>query len=111
MIASALATLSGASFSNLYGTIFLKSLKVIDPFMATMVKRALLLATAITFMFIIDRVGRRRLFLQMGFIQTAVLMVMGGMGTIMHPSLDINKGIVALTILFPIFHFVSFGGP
>lgn len=79
--------------------------------MMTMVKRALLLATAITFMFIIDRVGRRRLFLQMGFIQTAVLMVMGGLGTIAHPTLDINKGIVALTVMFPIFHFVSFGGP
>ncbi|TDZ16864.1 putative glucose transporter rco-3 [Colletotrichum orbiculare MAFF 240422] len=111
LIASALAQLSGASFSNLYGTIFLKSLKVIDPFMATMMKRALLLGTAITFMFIIDRVGRRRLFLSMGLVQTAILLVMGGMGTISHPSLDINKGIVALTILFPIFHFVSFGGP
>ncbi|KAE9567315.1 hypothetical protein CGMCC3_g16504 [Colletotrichum fructicola] len=111
LTAAALASLSGASFSNLYGTIFLKSLKIVDPFMMTMVKRALLLATAITFMFIIDRVGRRRLFLQMGFIQTAVLMVMGGLGTIAHPTLDINKGIVALTVMFPIFHFVSFGGP
>ncbi|OBR05309.1 Hexose transporter [Colletotrichum higginsianum IMI 349063] len=111
LIASALAQLSGASFSNLYGTIFLKSLKVIDPFMATMVKRALLLVTAITFMFIIDKAGRRRLFLYMGFMQTAVLMVMGGLGTIAHPTLDINKGIVALTMMYPVFHFVSFGGP
>ncbi|KAF9871339.1 hypothetical protein CkaCkLH20_11260 [Colletotrichum karsti] len=111
LTAAALASLSGASFSNLYGTIFLKSLKIVDPFMMTMVKRALLLGTAITFMFIIDRVGRRRLFLQMGFVQTAVLMVMGGLGTIAHPTLDINKGIVALTVMFPIFHFVSFGGP
>ncbi|KAL0936804.1 sugar transporter [Colletotrichum truncatum] len=111
LVAAALGALSGASFSNLYGTIFLKSLKVVDPFLMTMVKRALLLATAITFMFIIDRVGRRRLFLQMGFVQTAILMVMGGMGTILHPTLNINKGIVALTVMFPIFHFVSFGGP
>ncbi|OLN87617.1 putative glucose transporter rco-3-like protein 2 [Colletotrichum chlorophyti] len=111
LIASALATLSGASFSNLYGTIFLKSLKVIDPFMATMVKRGLLLATAITFMFIIDKVGRRRLFLYMGFFSTAVLMIMGGLGTISSPSLDIKKVIVAMTMMFPIFHFVSFGGP
>ncbi|OHW89894.1 sugar transporter [Colletotrichum incanum] len=107
----ALAQLSGSSFSNLYGTIFLKSLKVIDPFMATMVKRALLLVTAITFMFIIDKAGRRPLFLYMGFMQTAVLMVMGGLGTIAHPTVDINKGIVAMTMMFPIFHFVSFGGP
>ncbi|KXH59216.1 hypothetical protein CSAL01_11772 [Colletotrichum salicis] len=111
LIAAALAQLSGSSFSNLYGTIFLKSLKVIDPFMATMVKRGLLLATAITFMFIIDKAGRRPLFLYMGLMQTAVLMVMGGLGTISHPTVDINKGIVALTMMFPIFHFVSFGGP
>ncbi|KAK2058029.1 general substrate transporter [Colletotrichum caudatum] len=111
LIASALSQLSGSSFSNLYGTIFLKSLKVIDPFMATMVKRAMLLATAIIFMFIIDKAGRRPLFLYMGFMQTGVLMVMGGLGTIARPTLDINKGIVAMTMMFPVFHFVSFGGP
>lgn len=111
LVAAALASLSGSSFSNLYGTIFLKSLKVIDPFMATMIKRALLLATAITFMLIIDKVGRRRLFLYMGFFSTAVLMIMGGLGTIPRPTVNINKGIVALTMMFPIFHFVSFGGP
>ncbi|EJT78520.1 hypothetical protein GGTG_03620 [Gaeumannomyces tritici R3-111a-1] len=58
-IAAASSMLTGMSFAANYGAIFLAQVNVLDPFMITMAKRAVLLLGPITVMACIDRLGRR----------------------------------------------------
>ncbi|KAF9876581.1 hypothetical protein CkaCkLH20_05989 [Colletotrichum karsti] len=108
VVAAALVHLGGQSFSNLYGTIFMKQLNVMDPFAATMLKKALLVIASLAYMAVIDRAGRRPVFLTFGFIMVTAFMIMGGLGT-MRQTRPIRSGSLAMMMIFPMAYVASFG--
>ncbi|KAH7311353.1 general substrate transporter [Stachybotrys elegans] len=100
-IAAIVIQITGLPFASVYGTIFLKQIGVINPFTGTMIKRSLLCIGCLAVMFLVDKTGRRPMYLVCSFINAACLMVLGGLGTISTPSMGIKKGILAMTIIFP----------
>ncbi|RTE74410.1 hypothetical protein BHE90_011145 [Fusarium euwallaceae] len=109
ILAAASTQLTGQSFASNYGTVLLKSLNVMDPFTATMIKRAVVLAACIFVIVFVERIGRRRLCLIVGSMCAACLLIMGGLGTITPRQTDTSNGILALTIIFPVLYMVGFG--
>lgn len=91
------------------GTVFLRSLNVMDPFTATIVKRAVVLAACIFVIVFVERIGRRRLCLIVGSMCAACLLIMGGLGTITPRQAGTSNGILALTIVFTVLYMVGFG--
>lgn len=87
----------------------MQALTVLDPFMITMVKRAVLLLGPITVMICIDRLGRRSTFLFLGTGSALSLLVMGSMGSIQPQTTDLKKAIVAMSAVFPFCYIGSFG--
>ncbi|VUC32433.1 unnamed protein product [Clonostachys rosea] len=108
VLASAFTQLTGQSFASQYGSIFLKSINVMNAFTATMIKRALLCIGCLAVIFFVDKTGRRRMFLVGSFITAAALMVMGGLGTVAPSTMGIKKGIVAMALVFPATYMNSF---
>ncbi|KAL8381865.1 hypothetical protein RB595_005896 [Gaeumannomyces hyphopodioides] len=108
-IAAASSMLTGMSFAANYGAIFLAQVNVLDPFMITMVKRAVLLLGPITVMACIDRLGRRSTFLFLGTGSAVSLLVMGSLGSIESQTTELKKAIVAMSIVFPFCYIGSFG--
>ncbi|KAF4979773.1 hypothetical protein FZEAL_4077 [Fusarium zealandicum] len=91
------------------GTVFLGELNDMDPFTAALIKRAVILVGCIFVILFVERIGRRRLCLIVGSMCAASLMIMGGLGTITPKQTDVSKGILAMTILFPMFYTIGFG--
>ncbi|VUC27305.1 unnamed protein product [Clonostachys rosea] len=109
LIAAGAVQLTGQSFASNYGTIFLKSVGVIDPFTGTMIKRAGLLIGCIFVIAFVEKIGRRRVALVVGSISAACLMVMGGLGTVTPPNTSAQKGVLAMSIIFPCAYMIAFG--
>lgn len=82
---------------------------IMDPFTGTMIKRAGLLVGCIFVVTTVDRIGRRRTSLIFGFFACLFLMIMGGLGTIKPPQEGVQKGILAMTIIFPCAYMIAFG--
>lgn len=96
--------LTGITFANQYGTIFLKSINAMDPFTAQMIKRALMVLATIVAIMTSDKAGRRRTFHVSNLFVAFSLMVMGGLGTVEPSTLSVKKGILAMTFLFSVSH-------
>ncbi|KAM5375789.1 hypothetical protein ACJZ2D_005845 [Fusarium nematophilum] len=109
ILAAASTQITGQTFASNYGTIFLKSLNVMDPFTATMIKRAVILAACIFVISFVERIGRRRLCLVVGSMCAACLLIMGGLGTVTPRQTGVSNGILALTIIFPVLYMAGFG--
>ncbi|CAH0021592.1 unnamed protein product [Clonostachys rhizophaga] len=110
LIAAGAAQLTGQSFASNYGTIFLKSVGVIDPFTGTMIKRAGLLIGCIFVISFVEKIGRRRVALVVGSISATCLMVMSGLGTVVTPpNPSAQKGVLAMSIIFPCAYMIAFG--
>ncbi|KAI9155696.1 putative glucose transporter rco-3 [Paramyrothecium foliicola] len=109
IIASALTQATGQSFASNYGTIFIKSVGVFDPFTATMIKRVLLCTGTLIVIFFVDKTGRRPMYFVAGALTMLALMTMGGLGLVNDPSRAVKEGIVAMSMLFPATYFPSFG--
>uniref|UniRef100_A0A8H7KAI1 Major facilitator superfamily (MFS) profile domain-containing protein n=1 Tax=Bionectria ochroleuca TaxID=29856 RepID=A0A8H7KAI1_BIOOC len=109
LIAAGAVQLTGQSFASNYGTIFLKSVGVIDPFTGTMIKRAGILIGCIFVISFVEKIGRRRVALVVGSISAACLMVMGGLGTVTPPNPSAQKGVLAMSIIFPCAYMIAFG--
>ncbi|KAI0021066.1 general substrate transporter [Xylariomycetidae sp. FL0641] len=89
---------TGQAFSSQYGALFIKSLGTINQFKMQMIQSCVNSVVAIGAMFAIDSVGRRRMLLIGGSLQTAALMAMGALGT-QQGSYTINSAIVATMVL------------
>lgn len=109
LVAAMAAQLTGQSFASTYGTVFLKQINVMDPFTGTLIKRAGLLGGCIFVITMVEKIGRRRVALTVGTMTTAVLMVMGGLGTIPNATKSQQNGILAMSIIFPCVYMISFG--
>ncbi|PYH30452.1 sugar transport protein [Aspergillus neoniger CBS 115656] len=91
---------SGQAFASQYGTLFVKQLKSVNAFSVTLGTNAtdigaLIISTALS-----DLVGRRMLFHVSGFLETASLMTMGGLGTADPSNTAAKEGIVAMLLLY-----------
>jgi MFS transporter, SP family, sugar:H+ symporter len=91
------------------GTVFLKQLNIMDPFTATMIKRAMLVASCIFVILFVERVGRRRLCLIVGSMMAATLLIMGSIGSVKPRNTAENNTILAMTLLFPVGYMIGFG--
>lgn len=80
-----------------------------DPFTATLIKRGAIVIACIFVILFVERIGRRRLCLVVGSMCAASLLIMGGLGTITPKQKPVSDGVLAMTILFPVFYMIGFG--
>ncbi|OAQ99670.1 hypothetical protein LLEC1_03656 [Akanthomyces lecanii] len=78
---------TGQSFASQYGTLFVKALHTINPFSVALGINAIDIGAILVCMALVDRVGRRSLLIASAFLQTAALMIMGGLGVLPSPFL------------------------
>ncbi|EED12347.1 sugar transporter, putative [Talaromyces stipitatus ATCC 10500] len=101
--------LTGQTFATSYGTVFIKTLGTINPYKFTLISNAIgCLGPFLTF-FLVDRLGRRNMYLIFGTLCGSCLFVMGGLG-LGTVTFQQKAGIVAMDILYPFFYCFSFGG-
>ncbi|PCH00783.1 Major facilitator superfamily domain, general substrate transporter [Penicillium occitanis (nom. inval.)] len=109
VIIQCLNQLTGQAFATQYGTVFIKTLGTINPYKFTLISNAIgVLGPFLTF-FLVDRIGRRRMYLIFGSFCCAALITMGGLG-LGTVTFQQKAGIVSMTILYPFFYCFSFGG-
>ncbi|KAF6800367.1 sugar transporter [Colletotrichum sojae] len=86
-----------------------KALNIMDPFAATMIKRGLIVGACVFVVVFVERIGRRRMCLVVGSMMLGSLMIMGGLGTMKRRDGVQDKVLLAMTIVFPVFHMIGFG--
>lgn len=101
---------TGQSFASQYGTLFVNALNTINPFSVSLGINAVDIGAILICMTLADRLGRRSLLIASSFLQTAALMIMGGLGVLAHASdtatgaaaasTNYKAGIVAMLILY-----------
>ncbi|OAA70612.1 General substrate transporter [Cordyceps fumosorosea ARSEF 2679] len=101
---------TGQSFASQYGTLFVKALHTINPFSVALGINAIDIGAILICMALVDRVGRRSLLVASALLQTASLMIMGGLGVVAHASdtaqgaasasAGAKAGIVAMLMLY-----------
>ncbi|KXH64672.1 hypothetical protein CNYM01_08201 [Colletotrichum nymphaeae SA-01] len=77
---------TGQAFANVYGTIFYKSLGTVNPFVFTIISQCSGLIGSLSFMLLVDRVGRRSFWKTLVPLGGVSMMILGGLGTIRDPS-------------------------
>ncbi|KAL1856885.1 hypothetical protein VTK73DRAFT_8217 [Phialemonium thermophilum] len=93
--------LTGNTFANKYGTVYIKSLGTVDPFVMTVVNQLVNLLGVVVSMALVDRMGRRTMLFMGGSIQIVALFVMGGLGAGSADPPDSSKtGIIAMLAIF-----------
>ncbi|KAI0483331.1 general substrate transporter [Xylariaceae sp. FL0804] len=89
---------TGQSFVSQYGALFIKSLGTVNQFTMNMIMSCVSCLVAIGAMFAVDTIGRRRMLIIGGIVQSAALLAMGGLGTA-EPTYSIKTAIVAMMVL------------
>ncbi|RDW91886.1 hypothetical protein BP5796_01280 [Coleophoma crateriformis] len=101
--------LTGQAFSSQYGTVFIKTLGTINPYSFTVIANAIGCIGPFANFFLIERMGRRNMYLFFGTLCCASLFTLGGLG-LGNGNFHLKAGIVAMTIIYPLFYIMSFGG-
>ncbi|KAK8112169.1 general substrate transporter [Apiospora kogelbergensis] len=94
--------LTGQNFASIYGTYFIGSIGVVNPFTMTSINTSVNIFMTLVTQCLTDRVGRIPLMLAGATIQTGALFTMGGLGTNSDPSFSIKMGIVIMVTIFGI---------
>ncbi|KAJ2984954.1 hypothetical protein NUW58_g5795 [Xylaria curta] len=93
--------LTGNTFANKYGTVYIKSLGTVDPFIITIVNQLVSLLGVVVSMLLVDRIGRRNMIFFGSFFQLGSLFSMGGLGaSSANPPKSYKLGIVATLSVF-----------
>lgn len=91
---------TGQAFSSQYGTIYIKSLKTVDPFQMSIVSAVIGIVGVILILLLNDKFGRKT-FLYIGsLLQIGALMTMGGLGSPAVVSRSMKNGVVAMMNVF-----------
>ncbi|KEF58109.1 uncharacterized protein A1O9_06032 [Exophiala aquamarina CBS 119918] len=98
---------TGQIFASIYGALFVKSLGTINQFNITIITACINTVVCLVSMALVDKVGRRKLLLVGGTVQSAALMTMGGLGTVNDPSRGIKSGIIAMQVIFVTGYFIG----
>ncbi|KAH8878698.1 general substrate transporter [Thozetella sp. PMI_491] len=91
---------SGQLFTTIYGAIYVKSLGTVNPFHITVSTSLINLTFGVLAMFMIEKIGRRRLLMLGGTIQCSALFIMGGLGTISPSTTGVKAAIVAMMLVY-----------
>lgn len=100
---------TGQVFSGHYGAVFVKSLGGINPWTITVSQSGINTFTSFCGILMIDRVGRRPLYLVGSFIMGVALMVMGGLGVPQPTTHPLASGIVATMLIFQFVYVATLG--
>lgn len=106
MISNFFALASGQAFANTYGTLFIKSLNVYNPYVFTIIIKVGGIAGALTFLLLVDHVGRRVFYFTLAPLASVCMMVVGGIGTVPNPS---NSAKLVIASMFPCYGFFLLG--
>lgn len=90
---------TGQVFSGHYGAVFVASLDTVNPFNITVSQTALNTFTSFIGIMLLDRVGRRPIWLAGSFGLMVALMIMGGLGVRQPISYSVSQGIVAMMLV------------
>ncbi|KIX10583.1 uncharacterized protein Z518_01667 [Rhinocladiella mackenziei CBS 650.93] len=95
---------TGQAFASQYSTIYVKSLGTIDPFNFSLILAAVNIVANTSCLLVADKLGRwyidsRNLLLAGAAVQTAALMVMGGLGTADPVTDPLKIGIISMLAL------------
>lgn len=85
---------TGSQFGAVYGAYFIRSLDLINPFTVFLMTSAIGVVAVLFSMSLVDRIGRRKIIFFGGSIQTFGLFLMGGLGTVLNPSISVRLGVV-----------------
>ncbi|KAF5516570.1 Major facilitator-type transporter ecdD [Colletotrichum siamense] len=91
---------TGQAFANVYGTIFYQSLGTINPFVLTIISQCFGLIGSLSFMLLVDRVGRRFFWKSMVPLGGVSMMILGGLGTIRNPTQSEKLATACMLSLF-----------
>lgn len=100
---------TGQVFSGHYGATFVKSLGFENPFDITVAQTAINTVTSFIGVLLIDRVGRRSLWLFGSFALFVILMIMGGLGVHQPITYSVSQGIVATFLIFQLTYVATLG--
>ena len=100
---------TGQVFSGHYGATFVKSLGTVNPFDITVAQTAINTVTSFIGVLLIDRVGRRPLWLFGSFVLFVILMIMGGLGVHQPITYSVSQGIVATFLIFQLIYVATLG--
>lgn len=91
---------TGQALSSQYGTIYIKSLKTVDPFQMSIVSAVIGIVCVILILLLNDKFGTKT-FLYIGsLLQIGALMTMGGLGSPAVVSRSMKNGVVAMMNIF-----------
>ncbi|KAF5966150.1 putative sugar transporter [Fusarium bulbicola] len=106
MIANFFALVSGQAFANTYGTIFIKSLNVYNPYVFTIIIKVAGIVGALTFALLVDHVGRRFFYHTLAPMAAVCMTVIGSFGAIHNPS---KQAKLVIASMFPCYGFFLLG--
>ncbi|OJJ02709.1 hypothetical protein ASPVEDRAFT_53331 [Aspergillus versicolor CBS 583.65] len=101
---------TGQAFTSQYGGVYVRSLKIFDPMLYTLMSSCIMSAVMICILFIADKVGRRKLLMLSSVIMIAGLMTMAGLGVQEPVTTPRMKGVISLMVIFGV-GFASGWGP
>ncbi|KAL2869712.1 general substrate transporter [Aspergillus lucknowensis] len=90
---------TGSPFTAAYGTLFVQSLHSINPFQFSLMSSCINTFSCLVAIYITDRVGRRPILMTGSVLQIIWLFTMGGVGTVVNPTMAQTQVIVAATAL------------
>ncbi|PYH70554.1 aldehyde dehydrogenase [Aspergillus vadensis CBS 113365] len=108
VMTAAFNQLTGQSFVSQYGSLFVKSLKVMNPFAFTLGSRGISTIGPLVTFSLVDTTGRRPIYLIGGTMTTALLMICGGLGTGTITD-DKKRGVCGVLMMYGLFYIMSFG--
>nr|RBQ99280.1 hypothetical protein FVER53263_00101 [Fusarium verticillioides] len=108
MIANFFALASGQAFANTYGTIFIKSLNVYNPYVFTIIIKVGGIVGALTFALLVDHVGRRFFYHTLAPMAAICMIVIGSVGAIHNPSKQAKLVIASMFPCYGLFLLGSF---
>lgn len=74
------ALAAGQAFANVYATIFIKSLGIINPFVMTVISQGCAIAGSLFFVLTVDKLGRRFFWLTLAPCAALTMVVIGALG-------------------------------
>ncbi|GKZ53135.1 hypothetical protein AnigIFM49718_005716 [Aspergillus niger] len=108
VMTAAFNQLTGQAFVSQYGSLFVKSLNVMNPFAFTLLSRGISTMGPLVTFSLVDTTGRRPIYLIGGTMTTALLMTCGGLGT--GTITDGKKrGVCGVLMMYGLFYIMSFG--
>ncbi|KAH8799679.1 hypothetical protein F5884DRAFT_863287 [Xylogone sp. PMI_703] len=99
--------ITGQAFVSQYAVVFYKAQEFKNSFELGMIQQALGVAAVMLTTVVVDSFGRRRILLVGGMLNAMFLFIMGGMGTLVHPSLVEKRLMVASVMLWFYFYLLS----